>query len=80
VSFCHPEAFWDFPVNQPSQHSLQWLSWGKSEQQPAITWRFKPLLRVPKQTSHFQAWSAGLLNDLRSCEEQEDHGKKQAGD
>lgn len=23
ASFCHPEAFWDFPVTQPSQHSLQ---------------------------------------------------------
>lgn len=43
--------------------------------QPAITSRFKPTLRVPKQTSHFQA--AGLLNDLRSHEEREDYGKKQ---
>lgn len=29
IFFCHPEAFWDFPVTQPSHHSLQWLSWQK---------------------------------------------------
>lgn len=66
--FCHPEVFGDFPVTQPSQYSLQWLSQGMNEQ-PGITLRFKASRLVPKQTSHFQAWFAGLLNDPYSHEE-----------
>lgn len=66
--FCHPEVFGDFPVTQPSQYSLQWLSQCMNKQ-PGITLRFKASRLVPKQTSHFQAWFAGLLNDPYSHEE-----------
>lgn len=66
-------------MTQPSQHSVQWLSQGINKQS-AIRLRFKPSLSVPKQTSHFQGWSAGLLNDLCSHEEREGHRKKQGCD